>query len=444
MKSKRGNRPPKVVIVGAGFGGLSAATRLKRVRAEITIVDRQNHHLFQPLLYQVATAAISPAEIAWPIRRILRRQKNVTVLMAEVQGIDRESRTVDLGYRNLPYDYLILAPGSRHSYFGHDEFEPYAPGLKEVDDATALRRRLLLAFELAESVEDAEFRRACLTFVIVGAGPTGVELAGTIAELARLGLSQDFRRIDSADARIVLVDGADRVLPTYDPELSGYTEQVLRRLGVEVRLGRMATNVTADSVTLDNNEIIPTQTVVWAAGNEASPLVKDTGVETNKAGQALVTPRLTIPGAPEIFIIGDAAYLEDEKGEPLPGIAPVAKQQGRYAADIIRSRINGRRKDGKPFHYRDYGLLATIGRNSAIADFGRFKLKGSLAWWFWGLAHIYYLIGLPSKLLILIRWFYYYLTYDRGARLITGLRNRRRPLVRHGGTVGGGSEDEAA
>ncbi|MFP3944740.1 MAG: FAD-dependent oxidoreductase, partial [Alphaproteobacteria bacterium] len=260
--------------------------------------------------------------------------------------------------------------------------------------------------------------------------------------VARHALSADFRQIRPDHARILLVDGADRVLPTYDPELSEYTAGVLRKLGVEVRLGRMVTNVTEDSATLDNDEVIPTRTIVWAAGNEASPLVEDTRVQTNKAGQAMVTPRLTVPDAPEIFIIGDAAFAKDEKGDPLPGIAPVAKQQGRYVADIIHRRIKGKHKDGKPFHYKDYGLLATIGRNSAVADFGRFKLKGSLAWWFWGLAHIYYLLGTQSKLLILIRWFYYYLTYDRGARLITGLRGRKRPLV--AAETAGGREKQAA
>ncbi len=442
MNIKQGNFRPKIVIVGAGFGGMSAVKRLRRVRADITIVDRQNHHLFQPLLYQVATAAISPAEIAWPIRRVLRKQKNVTVLMAEARGIDPKGRTVDLGYRKLAYDFLVLAPGSRHSYFGHDEFEVHAPGLKELDDATTLRRRLLLALEMAENLDDPGFRRTCLTFVIVGAGPTGVELAGTIAELARHALSEDFRRVNAAEARIVLIDGADRVLPTYAPELSNYTAGALEKLGVDVRLGRMVTNITGNSVTLDDGETIPTRTVIWAAGNEASPLAGNTGAETNKAGQALVTPWLTVPGAPEIFVIGDAAFVQNEQGEPLPGIAPVAKQQGHYVADVIRRRIRGSRGDGKPFHYRDYGLLATIGRNSAIADFGRFKLKGSIAWWFWGLAHIYYLLGSRSKLIILIRWFYYYLTYDRGARLITGLRHMPKPLAKP--AAGGGDGEESA
>jgi NADH:ubiquinone reductase (H+-translocating) len=421
MNRKQGSTTPRVVIAGAGFGGLNAALRLRNAPVSVTLVDRQNHHLFQPLLYQVATAALTPAEIAWPVRTILRGQKNVTVLMAEVRGIDPAGRTVDIGHDKLPYDWLILAPGARHSYFGHDEFAPYAPGLKDLDDAIGLRRKLLLALEQAENSDDLDVRRALLTFVIVGAGPTGVELAGTISELVRFALGADFRHICPADARIILVDAADRALPAYDRELSEYTAKALRRLAVDVRLEQTVSGVSADCVTLDNGDSILARTVIWAAGNEASPLVRDTGVRTNKAGQACVTPCLTAPDAPEIFIIGDAAFVKDEHGKPLPGIAPVAKQQGRYVADVIRQRIKGRSMV-KPFRYRNYGLLATIGRNSAVADFGRIKLKGRAAWWLWGLAHIYYLLGLRSKLLILIRWFYYYLTYDRGARIITGMR----------------------
>ena len=411
-------RRPRVVIVGAGFGGLAAATALKGAPVEVTVIDRHNYHLFQPLLYQVATAALSPADIAQPIRAILSRQRNAEVLLGRVTGIDPQAREVVLGARRIPYDQLVIATGARHAYFGHDEWEPFAPGLKKIEDATEIRRRILLAFEEAEAESDPERRARLLTFVVVGGGPTGVELAGAIAELARQTIAADFRHIDPRQARVLLVEAGPRLLPALPERLSGFAKRALERLGVEVRLETMVTGVDADGVTM-GAERLPAETVLWAAGVAASPAARWLGVAHDRAGRVRVEPDLTLPGHPEIFVIGDTALATDTHGEPLPGIAPAAKQAGAYVGKVIRARARGR-KAPKPFHYRHLGNLATIGRKAAVADFGRFRLKGRLAWWLWGLAHIFFLIGFRNRLAVALDWFWSYLTFQRGARLITG------------------------
>jgi NADH dehydrogenase len=409
---------PRIVIVGAGFGGLFAARALARVPAEVTVVDRRNYHLFQPLLYQVATAGLAPSDIAWPIRAILRRQQNTSVLLDEVQGIDTDRRQVILASRRLDFDYLVIATGARHSYFGHDEWQPVAPGLKSIDDATLIRRRLLLAFEQAEMTSDDAARASFLRFVIVGGGPTGVELAGAIAELARHTLARDFRRIDPRRARVVLVEAGPRILPAVHPSLSHYARRALERLGVEVRVNCLVSHCDADGV-LTRGGSIAAATVIWAAGVAASPVSTWLAIETDPAGRARVQPDLSAAGHPDIFVIGDAASIRDASGAHVPGIAPAAKQQGRYVARAIAARIGGRAPP-PPFRYRHAGHLATIGRSSAVIELGRLRLRGVLAWWLWGIAHIYFLVGVPSPLVVSIRWLWEYLTYGRGARLITG------------------------
>jgi NADH:quinone reductase (non-electrogenic) len=409
---------PHVVIVGAGFGGLFAAKGLRRAHADVTVVDRHNYHLFQPLLYQVATAGLAPSDVAWPIRGILSRQANATVLLDEVRGVDTAARKVLTREREIPFDYLILATGARHAYFGHDDWAPFAPGLKSIDDATAMRRRVLTAFEEAEmSADDAE-RRRLMSFVIVGAGPTGVELAGTIAELARRTLAADFRRIDSRSARIVLVEAGPRVLPVLTEASSAYAQRALEELGVEVRLGRPVTQCDAAGVVVDG-EPIAAATVLWAAGVKASPAGAWLSAQTDRAGRVPVGPDLSVSGAANVFVIGDAASIADEHGRPVLGIAPAAKQQGRYVARVIAARIAGRPAP-PPFHYRHAGHLATIGRQSAVIELPLLHLKGFVAWWIWGIAHIYFLIGVRSPLLVALNWLKQYLTYGRGARLITG------------------------
>jgi NADH dehydrogenase len=407
---------PRIVIVGAGFGGLFAAQALARVDAEIAVVDRHNYHLFQPLLYQVAPAGLPPSDVAWPIRSILRRQRNATVLLGRVVGVDVARRVVELEDRTLSFDYLVVATGSTHSYFGHDDWRPYAPGLKSIDDATTIRRRILRAFEAAEMESDAARRERLLRFIIVGAGPTGVELAGTIAELARFTLAADFRRIDPRSARIVLVEAGPRVLAAFKERQSDYALRSLARLGVEVRLNAAVTACDEGGVWL-GAERLESATVIWAAGVEASPAGRWLGAPTDRAGRVLVQPDLSTGG--NVFVIGDAASVTLADGRRVPGVAPAAKQQGRYVAKVIAARIAGRAPPG-PFAYRDPGNLATIGRKVAVIEFPFVTLRGFVAWWIWGVAHIYFLVGVPSPVLVSLRWLWEYLTYGRGARLITG------------------------
>lgn len=408
----------RVVIVGAGFGGLAAAKALGNTPVDVTVVDRRNYHLFQPLLYQVATAGLSPADIAWPIRGILRDQKNILMLMDEVIGVDLDAREVICTGRRLPYDFLILATGARHAYFGHDEWEPHAPGLKQIEDATSIRHRVLLAFERAEMATDPVEQERLLTFIVVGAGPTGVEMAGALAELAHRALARDFRRINPRRARILLVEAGPRVLAAFPDELSQYSGRILEKLGVEVRLGQPVTTCDEQGVKI-GNERIAAGTVIWAAGVRASSAAQWLGAEADRAGRVKVEPDLTAPGHAEIFVIGDTALVLDDAGQPVPGLAPVAKQQGRYVAEQILARLEG--KPPKPFHYRHQGNLATIGRDAAVIDFGRIRLKGLLAWWVWGIAHLYFLIGVRAPTLVALQWLWSYLTFGKGARLITGV-----------------------
>jgi len=409
---------PRVVIVGAGFGGLTAAKALARAPVEVVLVDKRNYHLFQPLLYQVATAGLSPAQIAQPTRAILRHQKNAHTRLGRVTGVDLAGKAVLLGGERLPYDFLILATGARHAYFGRDDWEPFAPGLKKIEDATMIRRRLLLAFEQAETARDPEERRRLLSFVIIGGGPTGVEMAGAIAELARHALAEDFRSIDPRDARVVLVEAGARLLPVMPETLSAKARRSLEKLGVEVRLGQAVTDCGAEGVRL-GEQLLPARTVIWAAGVAASPAAKWVGAERDRAGRAKVAPDLSLPGHPEVFVIGDTAAVAGLDGKPVPGIAPAAKQMGRYVAQAIRARLGGRRA-AKPFRYRHDGNLATIGRSHAVVDLGRLKFSGFLAWVFWSVAHVYFLIGFRNRLVVAWDWLWAYFTYERGARLITG------------------------
>jgi NADH dehydrogenase len=415
----------RIVIVGGGFGGLYAVKRLKRASVQITLLDRRNFHLFQPLLYQVATGGLSPANIAAPLRAVLRRQKNVEILLAEVTGFDVPGRRVLCKDGGFEYDTLVVATGVRHHYFGNGHWEDFAPGLKTIEDATSIRRRILLAFETAERESDPERRAAWLTFVIVGGGPTGVELAGTLGELAQHTLRGNFRRCDPAQARIILVEGADRVLPPYVPVLSAKAAAALARLGVTVRTRTAVTDIQADSVTVranDQSERIGTHTVLWAAGVQASNLGKAlaeaTGAQLDRAGRVIVEPDLSLPGHPEIFVIGDLAHYRQADGKPLPGVAPVAIQQGRYVADSIESRLQGRTLP--PFRYHDHGNMATIGRAAAVVDFGWVRFSGHLAWFTWLFVHLIYLIAFGNRLLVLMQWAGNYMTRGRSARLITG------------------------
>jgi NADH dehydrogenase len=415
-------RRPRVVIIGGGFAGLEAAKGLRRTPVDVTLVDRRNHHLFQPLLYQVATAALSPADIAAPIRKVLRRQPNARVVLAEVTGIDLDHRIVRIGRRELPYDYLVVAAGATHSYFGHDEWAPFAPGLKTVEDAVEIRRRILLAFEAAELEEDDDERTALLTFVIVGAGPTGVELAGAIAEIALQTVRRDFRSFDTADTRIVLVEGADRVIPAFPESASTRARKELESLGVEVMLGRLATDIDARGVTV-GDERIAARNVVWAAGVEASPLGAMLGAPVDRSGRVEVGPDLTVPDRPEVFVIGDLARVVDAAGVLVPGMAPGAMQMGRYVASIIDAETRSRRSQHQPFRFTDKGMLATIGRRRAVACFGRRVIDGTIAWILWAIVHIFYLIGFRNRLIVMLQWAWLYFFFDRGARLITGERN---------------------
>lgn len=411
----------RVVIVGAGFGGLAAASGLARADVELTLIDRQNHHLFQPLLYQVATAGLSPAEIAWPVRHLFRGQRNTRVLMGEVTGIDPDRRVVMLGDGPIAYDYLVLATGATHGYFGHDDWAVHAPGLKDLDDATGIRRRLLLAFERAEMASSPELCRKLLTIAIVGGGPTGVELAGAIAELARRALAADFREIDPKQTRVLLLEAGPRLLPNFPEQLSQYTAAALGRLGVEVRLGAPVTGCGPEGVLL-GDERIPAATILWAAGVTASPAAAWLGVAGDRAGRVAVDASLTAAGHDNIYVIGDTALSRSADGMPLPGIAPVAKQQGAHVARSIVARIAGR--PCRPFVYRDRGLLATIGRKSAVISYRRLRMRGWPAWWLWGAAHIYFLVSMRNRVIVMTQWLWSYLKFERGARLITGMKPR--------------------
>ena len=415
----------RVVILGGGFGGLSAAHKLKHAPVEITLLDRCNYHLFQPLLYQVATGSLSPANIAAPLRQILAGQKNTKVLLAEAVHIDAANRRVILSDGAGSYDTLVVATGATHQYFGHDEWEEFAPGLKTVEDATAMRGRILLAFEAAERERDPAKLKAWMTFVIVGGGPTGAELAGALGEIAHDTLSHDFREIDPSQTQIILVEGADRALPSYPPKLSEAARKMLVKLGVMVRTGAMVTNIQSKSVTIkegDRTESIPTRTVLWAAGVLASPLgrilSKEAGATLDNAGRVVVNPDLTIPGHPEIFVIGDLANFSHQTGKPLPGVAQPAIQQGAYVGKLIQARL--RNKQLPPFHYFDKGNLATIGRGAAVADLNWLQISGWPAWLLWVFIHLLYIVEFQNRLLILLQWAWLYITFDRSARLITG------------------------
>ena len=407
----------RVVIVGAGFGGLECAKALRRAQVDVTVIDRENHHCFQPLLYQVATAALSPADIAWPIRHILRPQRNATVLMEEVRDVDPERKCVQTQFGEIPYDYLVIATGSTHSYFGHDDWSRFAPGLKRIEDGTRIRRSILIAFERAEVMTDEDQRRRLLTFVIVGGGATGVEMAGAIADVARQTLAADFRRIDPRSARIILIEAGPRLLPTFPAGLSDYALKTLTRVGVEVRTETLVTKCDADGVDLKDGRI-DAGTVIWAAGVTASPAMRWLNAEGDRAGRVKVNSDLSLPGHPEIFVVGDTAAVTDKNGHPVPGIAPAAKQMGTYVGKLISARVAGREWN-KPFKYMHLGDLATIGRRAAVVKFGPLELKGFIGWVFWSVAHIYFLIGLRNRFVVAFNWFWDYVTFQRGARLIT-------------------------
>ncbi len=406
-----------VVIVGAGFGGLETTYRLAGAPVRITLIDRRNHHLFQPLLYQVATASLSTSEIAWPIRYLVRHRPEVTTLFATVTGIDAANRRVLLeDGTEVAYDSLVLATGARHAYFGHDEWEPFAPGLKTLEDATTLRRRILVAFERAERETDAAKRAALMTFVIIGAGPTGVELAGTIADMARATLPPDFRNIDTQKARVVLIEAGPRVLAGFPDDLSAYALKSLESIGVDVVLGQPVTDCNADGVVYGGKQL-EAKTIIWAAGVRASRAAEWLGAPADRAGRLQVAPDLTVPGHPEIFAIGDTVTIPAWNGQPVPGIAPAAKQEGRYVAEVIKARLQGRSLP--PFRYSHSGSLAQIGKRLAVIDFGWIKLRGAIAWWIWGIAHIYFLIGLRNRLAVALSWLWIHARDQRAARLIT-------------------------
>jgi NADH:quinone reductase (non-electrogenic) len=410
---------PHLVVIGGGFAGLWATRALAGAPVRITLVDRGNHHLFQPLLYQVATAGLSAPDIAAPLRHILRRQRNATVLMGTVSGIDTGARKVRIEHGGtLDYDVLLLASGATHAYFGHDEWARHAPGLKTLDDALHIRRRILSAFEQAEGEDDPVVKRALLTFAIVGGGPTGVELAGTLAEIARHTLKREFRRIDPREARVLLLEAGPRVLSTFPESLSARSRQQLEKLGVEVRTGTPVNAIDAEGVLLGDTRI-DARTVLWAAGVAASPLARTLGVPLDRAGRVLVQPDLTVPGMPDVFVAGDLASLQQD-GKPVPGVAPAAKQMGHHVAVAIRARLDG--KTATPFRYRDYGNLATIGRMAAVVHLGKLKLSGALAWWFWLVAHIFFLIGFRNRLVVMLNWTWAYWSYQRAARIILGNR----------------------
>jgi NADH:ubiquinone reductase (H+-translocating) len=414
---------PHIVIVGGGFGGLYCARALRRAPVRVTLVDRRNHHLFQPLLYQVATAALNPSDIAYPIRSVLRGQANTRVILAEAAGVDVPAKKLLLTDGELAYDTLVLATGATHSYFGKDRWAPFAPGLKTLEDALEIRRRVLLAFEEAEREDDPVKRQAWLTFVVIGAGPTGVELAGALAEIARHTLARDFRRVDPREARVILLEGAPRVLPPYPEVLSEKARAQLERLGVEVRLGALVTDVDAQGVAAGPARI-SARTILWAAGVQASPLAASLGAPLDRAGRVLITPELTPPGRSDVYVIGDLASLK-EGDRVIPGVAPAAIQMGRHAAANILRGLRG--EPPLPFRYKDKGLLATIGRGAAVAAVGKLRMAGWIAWWLWLLVHIFFLIGFRNRFLVMFGWAYAYMTWRRGARLITGRGPVPRP-----------------
>ena len=426
LKERTMERPqakrPQVVIVGAGFGGLSAAKALAHAPFDVTLIDQHNYHLFQPLLYQVATAGLAPSDIASPIRAILRKAANVEVILAKVSGIDVENSEVIAEDQRIPFDDLIIATGARGAYFGHDAWAAYAPSLKTLDDATYLRRRILLAFEKAEIEPDPRERRRLMNFVVVGGGATGVELAGAIAELAKRALARDFRNIDPRQAAIVLVEAGPRVLPSFDPCLSEAAREELAQLGVEVRAGAPVTDCDSGAATIGQDRI-ETRTILWAAGVTASPAGRWLGAETDRAGRTQVGADLSVPGHPNIFVIGDTARALSADGKTLPGVAPVAKQQGSYVVALLKARLKG--KTLPPFHYRDFGSLATVGRKRAVAELGKYKFRGFLAWLLWSCAHVYFLIGFRNRLIVALNWAWSYVTFQRGTRLITGMSGAR-------------------
>ena len=409
---------PRVVIIGAGFAGLTAAKDLAHALVDVTIIDQHNYHLFQPLLYQVATAGLSPAQIAAPIRSILSSQANATVRLGRVTGIDLANRQVEVGAERVPYDWLIVATGARHAYFGHDDWEADAPGLKQIDDATLIRRRILLAFENAETMANGVMRARQLTFVIIGGGPTGVEVAGAIAELAKKALTRDFRNIDPRQARVLLIEAGPRLLPAFRESQSAVAKRALEELGVEVRLGHAVTDCTDHGVMI-GAESIESDCLIWAAGVAASPAAKWLAAEADRAGRVKVEGDLSLPGHPEVFVVGDTALVIDAKGRPVPGLAPAAKQQGAYVSRLIRGTLRGERRPAS-FRYHHQGSLATIGRSKAVVDFGWIRISGLPAWLLWGSAHIFFLIGFRNRLLVLMEWLWAYVTFQRGARLITG------------------------
>jgi NADH dehydrogenase len=407
------NAQPKVLIIGAGFGGLECARALKNAPVSVTVLDRHNHHTFQPLLYQVATAAISPADIAWPVRSILRRQQNAEVLMCAIKSIDTKNKIVHASRHDLPYDYLVIATGVTHSYFGHDDWQAYAPGLKSLTDATKIRSRVLISFERAETADTDADRKRLLTFIVIGGGPTGVEMAGAIAEIARHALRYDFRHINPGKARIILIEGGPRILPAFPEDLSAYAQRSLEKMGVEVMTSSLVTKVEPDGVMLGDRKI-ESEAIIWAAGVTAGPAAQWIGAAHDRAGRIKVGKDLSVPEHPEIFAVGDIAALDP----PVPGIAPAAKQMGRYVGKLIAARAAGQPFD-KPFKYNHAGDLATIGRKSAVVNLPYMKLKGFIGWLFWSVAHVYFLIGIKNRLMVAMTWLWSYFTFQRGARLIT-------------------------
>ncbi|QDZ02800.1 NAD(P)/FAD-dependent oxidoreductase [Nitratireductor mangrovi] len=423
-RADRAPKRPRVVILGAGFAGLNAAIGLRNAPVDIAVIDQRNHHLFQPLLYQVATAGLSPAQIATPIRRILAKQRNATVYMETVKAVDPSARTVTTCSRTLGWDYLILATGARHAYFGHDEWEAFAPGLKTVGDATAIRARILTAFEKAEASDSETERARLLTFAVVGAGPTGVEMAGAIAELARKAIAADFRNIDATSAKVVLLEAGPRVLPSFPPDLSEKARRQLFGLGVEVRVSEAVAGCDADGVTLQSGERIPAATIIWGAGVVASAAATWISAHSDRAGRVMVAGDLSVPGHLDIYAIGDTANARGPDGRPVPGVAPAAKQMGRYVARHIAARLRGRSLPA--FAYRDLGNLATIGRKAAVADFGRARFSGFPAWLVWSFAHLWFLVGFRNRMIVFLDWAWAYATFDRSARLITDQPDARR------------------
>ena len=409
----------KIVIIGAGFGGLNAAKSLKKSNVSVTIIDQFNYHLFQPLLYQVATAGLSPADISVPIRQVLSKQKNCKVLMATVNGINLENNTVITDAQNIPFDYLIVATGAKHSYFGNDNWQDDAPGLKNLDDATQIRRKILTSFEQAEMTQDLEKRKELMTFCIIGGGPTGVEMSGAIAELAKKTLAKDFKNINPSESNIILLEGGDRILSAFPEKLSKNATKQLSKLGVEVKTNSMVVDCNDQGLKLNNEQKIICDNIIWAAGVKASSANQWLGVKGDKFGRVEVNGDLSLPNNENIYVIGDTALLIDKNGKAVPGVAPAAKQMGKYVAKAIRNKI-GSKKPQKDFKYKDYGNLATIGRKSAVADFGKFTLSGFFAWFMWSFAHVMFLIGFRNRLTVMLNWAWHYFSFNRGARLITG------------------------